>query len=87
MSGLVWLTFYSPLGRWVSSLRDHQTAGTVRKNSKGVETREQADAGSAFPTAWGIRRVFGESTSRRGSRQLCYSFVAHPMASFKTGFG
>lgn len=52
-----------------------------------METREQADAGPTFPTAWWIRRVFGESTSRRGGRELCYSSVAHPIVSFKTGFG
>lgn len=66
MSGRVQLTFYSPLGGWVFSPRAHQMAGIV----KGRGTREQERAGPAFPTAWWIRGVFGESTSRRGGGEF-----------------
>lgn len=53
-SDLVWLTFYSPLGRWVSSPRAHQTAGAVRKNSKGWRLGSRQMRGQPSPQPGGL---------------------------------
>lgn len=58
MPGLVWLTFYSPLGRWVSSLRAHQTAGAVRKNSKGWRLGSRQMLGQPSPQPGGLEGYF-----------------------------
>lgn len=54
MSGLVQLTFASPLGTWVSSPRAHQMAGMVRKNSKGQRPGSRQMLGQPSPQPGGL---------------------------------